>query len=114
MKLKIGLVFLTTLFTQLSFAQDSFFPIWGDEAEKRGYSLPKPYGLSLSYMDMSNPITVNSIDLTGHPVLEALDIDANHADFKGSNITLRRRVDFPVYEYLWNYWLYPRHEHSKN
>lgn len=85
MKLKIGLVFLTTLFTQLSFAQDSFFPIWGDEAEKRGYSLPKPYGLSLSYMDMSNPITVNSIDLTGHPVLEALDIDANHADFKGSN-----------------------------
>ncbi len=92
MKLKIGLVFLTTLFTQLSFAQDSFFPIWGDEAEKRGYSLPKPYGLSLSYMDMSNPITVNSIDLTGHPVLEALDIDANHADFKGSNITLRGDV----------------------
>ncbi|TOF66146.1 hypothetical protein CGJ17_06215 [Vibrio parahaemolyticus] len=90
MKNRTGI--LTTLFTQLSFAQDSFFPIWGDEAEKRGYSLPKPYGLSLSYMDMSNPITVNSIDLTGHPVLEALDIDANHADFKGSNITLRGDV----------------------
>ena len=75
-----------------SHAQDSFFPIWGDEAEKRGYTLPKPYGFSLSYMDMSNPITVNSINLTGHPVLDAIDVDANKADFKGSNITLRGDV----------------------
>ena len=44
-------------------AQDSFFPIWGDEAEARGYTLPKPYGLSLSYMDMSNPVSVNSIPI---------------------------------------------------
>ncbi|MGR5268721.1 hypothetical protein ACPV5R_13300 [Vibrio astriarenae] len=73
-------------------AQDSFFPIWGDEAEARGYTLPKPYGLSLSYMDMSNPVTVNSIGLSGHPVLEAIDVDANHADFSGSNITLRGDV----------------------
>lgn len=75
-----------------TFGQDSFFPIWGDEAEKRGYTLPKPYGFSLSYMDMSNPITVNSINLTGHPVLEALDVDAKQADFSGSNITLRGDV----------------------
>ncbi|MBY5980305.1 hypothetical protein [Ferrimonas balearica] len=73
-------------------AQDSFFPIWGDEAEARGYTLPKPYGLSLSYMDMSNPVTVNSIELTGHPVLEALDISAPEADFDGYNLTLRGDV----------------------
>ncbi|MBY5921752.1 hypothetical protein [Ferrimonas balearica] len=73
-------------------AQDSFFPIWGDEAEARGYTLPKPYGLSLSYMDMSNPVTVNSIELTGHPVLEALDINAPEADFDGYNLTLRGDV----------------------
>ncbi len=73
-------------------AQDSFFPIWGDEAEARGYTLPKPYGLSLSYMDMSNPVTVNSINLTGHPVLEALDINAPEADFDGYNLTLRGDV----------------------
>ncbi|MGR5118137.1 hypothetical protein ACPV5S_01370 [Vibrio astriarenae] len=77
-------------------AQDSFFPIWGDEAEARGYTLPKPYGLSLSYMDMSNPITVNDISLSGHPILNSLDIDAKKAQFKGSNITLRGDV-----------WLFP-------
>ncbi|MGF1734654.1 hypothetical protein [Photobacterium satsumensis] len=86
------LLLLAVLFAPLSYAQQSFFPIWGDEAEKLGYTLPNPYGFSISYMDMSNPITVNSIDLTGHPVLEALDIDANHADFTGSNITLRGDV----------------------
>ncbi|MDV5167743.1 hypothetical protein [Photobacterium rosenbergii] len=91
MKIKI-LLSLAALFAPFTFAQQSFFPIWGEEAEKLGYTLPKPYGFSISYMDMSNPITVNSIDLTGHPVLEALDIDANHADFRGSNITLRGDV----------------------
>ncbi len=84
--------YLGILFSPAIFAQSSFFPIWGEEAQKRGYTLPKPYGLSLSYMDMSNPITVNSIDLFGHPVLEALDIDTNQADFKGSNVTLRGDV----------------------
>ncbi|OAN13185.1 hypothetical protein A3K86_16130 [Photobacterium jeanii] len=73
-------------------AQDSFFPIWGDEAEKLGYTLPKPYGLSISYMDMSNPITVDSIVLRGHPLLEAIDVDANKAHFTGSNITVRGDV----------------------
>lgn len=43
-------------------------------------------------MDMSNPITVNSIGLTGAPLLEAIDVDANKADFSGSNITLRGDV----------------------
>ncbi|CAM4435576.1 hypothetical protein [Vibrio agarivorans] len=70
-------------------AQDSMFPIWGEEAEARGYTLPKPWGLSLSYMDMNNPITVNNIGLSGTPLLESVDIDATKAQFKGSNITLR-------------------------
>ncbi|MBY5992565.1 hypothetical protein KUV81_10615 [Ferrimonas balearica] len=80
------------LVTGLAQAQDSFFPIWGEEAAARGYTLPKPYGLSLSYMDMSNPVKVNSIALTGHPVLEALDIQAPDAEFDGYNLTLRGDV----------------------
>ncbi|TXS96547.1 hypothetical protein FV139_03455 [Parahaliea maris] len=72
-----------------AFAEGSRFPIWGDEAEARGYILPKPYGLSLSYMDLSNPIQVKSIALDGHPVLEALEINAPDADFDGYNVTLR-------------------------
>ncbi|MDO6542128.1 hypothetical protein [Photobacterium sanguinicancri] len=75
-----------------TFAQDSFFPIWGNEAEKLGYTLPKPYGISVSYMDMSNPVTVDSIELTGAPMLEAIDIDAKNATFTGSNITVRADV----------------------
>ena len=90
--MKIIALLLATFIAPLSFAQQSFFPIWGDEAVKRGYTLPKPYGFSLSYMDMSNPITVNSIDLIGHPVLEAINVDANQADFTGSNITFRGDV----------------------
>lgn len=89
---KFLMLTLAVVSAPFSFAQDSFFPIWGEEAEARGYSLPKPYGLSLSYMDMSNPITVNSIGLTGAPLLEAIDVDANKADFSGSNITLRGDV----------------------
>ncbi|MGF1683854.1 hypothetical protein [Photobacterium minamisatsumaniensis] len=91
MKIKV-LLLIATFFTSKVFAQESFFPIWGSEAEKLGHTLPKPYGFSVSYMDMSNPITVNSINLIGHPVLEALDVDANHADFTGSNITFRGDV----------------------
>ncbi|MBY6186423.1 hypothetical protein KUV89_07335 [Marinobacter hydrocarbonoclasticus] len=83
---------ITAAYGANAMAQDSFFPIWGEEAEARGYTLPKPYGLSLSYMDMSNPVTVNSINLTGHPVLEALDINAPEAEFDGYNLTLRGDV----------------------
>ncbi|MBW3139807.1 hypothetical protein KUV56_09785 [Ferrimonas balearica] len=89
---RLFLSFVALMASASAVAQDSFFPIWGDEAEARGYTLPKPYGLSLSYMDMSNPVTVNSIELTGHPVLEALDINAPEADFDGYNLTLRGDV----------------------
>ena len=91
LKIKAFLSFLA-FFAPFCVAQQSFFPIWGEEAEARGYTLPKPYGISLSYMDMNNPVTVDSIKLMGHPVLEAIDIDARYADFKGTNVTLRGDV----------------------
>ncbi len=71
------------------YAEERLFPLWGSEAEARGYTLPKPFGLSLSYMDMANPVEVTSIALSGHPVLEALQIDAPDAQFDGYNVTLR-------------------------
>ncbi|WP_067657090.1 hypothetical protein [Ferrimonas marina] len=73
-------------------AQESFFPIWGEEAAARGYTLPKPYGFSISYMDMSNPVKVHSIDLAGHPVLDAIEVDAPDAEFEGYNVTARGDV----------------------
>ncbi|USD39390.1 MULTISPECIES: hypothetical protein [Ferrimonas] len=69
--------------------QGSLFPIWGDEARARGYTIPKPYGLSLSYMDLSNPVEVNSISLTGTDLLEAVSVDAPNANFDGYNVTVR-------------------------
>ncbi|WP_112480203.1 hypothetical protein [Vibrio variabilis] len=74
-----------------SFAQDSMFPIWGEQAAQRGYTLPKPYGLSLSYMDISNPVTIDNINLVGG-IGNIIDIDAKQAQFEGSNVTLRADV----------------------
>ncbi|EPB7495993.1 hypothetical protein ACRR7Q_000242 [Klebsiella aerogenes] len=36
---------------------DSYFPIWGDEARARGYSIPLPFGVNLSYMNMRRKVT---------------------------------------------------------
>ncbi|MCS2158125.1 hypothetical protein MUU48_14545 [Scandinavium sp. H11S7] len=41
------------------------FPIWGDEARARGYSIPLPFGVNVSYMNMRQNIDVDSISLTG-------------------------------------------------
>jgi hypothetical protein len=41
------------------------FPIWGDEARARGYSIPLPFGVNVSYMNMRQNINVESISLTG-------------------------------------------------
>jgi hypothetical protein len=46
-------------------ASDSMFPIWGDEARARGYSIPLPFGVNVSYMNMRQNIDVESIALTG-------------------------------------------------
>ncbi|GMQ47296.1 hypothetical protein [Vibrio sp. 10N] len=90
MKPFIVLVTVLTL-SSTSLAQDSIFPIWGEQAAQRGYTLPKPYGLSLSYMDISNPVTIDNINLAGG-VGDIIDIDAKQAQFEGSNVTLRGDV----------------------
>lgn len=79
------------MLSPISFAQDSMFPIWGEQATQRGHTLPKPYGLSLSYMDISNPIAIDNINLTGG-IGDIIDIDAKKAEFEGSNVTLRGDV----------------------
>ncbi|MCG9660952.1 hypothetical protein [Vibrio mediterranei] len=90
MKPFIVLVTVLTL-SSTSFAQDSIFPIWGEQAAQRGYTLPKPYGLSLSYMDISNPVTIDNINLAGG-IGDIIDIEAKQAQFEGSNVTLRGDV----------------------
>lgn len=82
--------------------QDRLFPIWGKEAREHGYTLPKTYGLSLSYMSMDQPIKINSINLSGpltiapnqdlSTISNALFdnyLDISDATQEASNVTLR-------------------------
>ncbi len=48
-----------------SWASSFSLPIWKEEAESRGYVLPKPIGLNLSYMSMEQGIAVDSIGFEG-------------------------------------------------
>jgi hypothetical protein len=43
----------------------AILPFLGDEARKRGYVLPLPFGVSINYMDMRQNINVDSINFTG-------------------------------------------------
>ncbi|HEP1065909.1 TPA: hypothetical protein RFX11_004141 [Klebsiella aerogenes] len=43
----------------------SVLPFLGDEARKRGYVLPLPFGVGINYMDMRQNINVDSINFTG-------------------------------------------------
>ncbi len=40
----------------------SVLPFLGDEARKRGYVLPLPFGVGVNYMDMRQNINVDSIN----------------------------------------------------
>ncbi|TVO33731.1 hypothetical protein [Vibrio algivorus] len=82
--------------------QERLFPIWGKEARERGYTLPKTYGFSLSYMSMDQPIKINNINLSGpisvapnqdlSTVSDALFdnyLDISDATQQANNVTLR-------------------------
>ncbi|MGL6002927.1 MAG: hypothetical protein ACRCZ4_12680 [Plesiomonas sp.] len=48
-----------------SYAEERVFPIWGDEAKARGYTLPEPFGVNISYINVKQGIQVDSIAFTG-------------------------------------------------
>ena len=70
---------------------DRTFPIWGKEAVALGHEIPKPFGLSIIYMDLSQPLEVEKIDFSGLPLgnPDGLGIDTGVAQQRGKNITLR-------------------------
>ncbi len=94
---------------------ESYFPIWGDEARARGYSIPLPYGVNLSYMNIRQDIMVDSITFSGlklgnHPIpSDMFAIDAGHTREKSKTENLR--LDMWVFPFLNVYGLvgaYPR------
>ncbi|EIT7143810.1 TonB-dependent receptor [Vibrio vulnificus] len=89
-------VLLSLLFAACSTptVADSFsLPIWKEDAEALGYTLPKPLGFNLSYMTMEQGINVDSIDLQG---LDFIQLNADPGKQYTEVLTLRADV-----------WLFP-------
>jgi hypothetical protein len=51
----------------------SFFPIWGEEARKKGHALPLPFGISGNFFFANRDIDVDSIDIDIRTVSLSLD-----------------------------------------
>ncbi len=47
------------------FAESFTLPIWKEEAEARGYTLPEAFGLNVSYMKQTQDISVDSVGFDG-------------------------------------------------
>lgn len=67
-----SLTVLCLLFLSYSsslFAESFTLPIWKEEAEARGYTLPEAFGLNVSYMKQTQDISVDSVGFEGtYPV----------------------------------------------
>ncbi|EBS1106875.1 TPA: hypothetical protein ACF64B_004640 [Salmonella enterica] len=75
--------------------EERTFPIWGYEARARGYSIPLPFGVNLSYMNMRQNIDVDSIGFSGlalgdHAIpTDMFNIDAGHTREQSKSENLR-------------------------
>ncbi len=70
-------------------ASSSLLPLLGDEARKRGYVLPLPFGVSINYMDMRQNINVDSINFTGLSLDNAFQIGVGHTRESSKTETLK-------------------------
>ncbi|UPW17708.1 virulence protein [Agarivorans sp. TSD2052] len=69
---------------------DAYFPIWAQEAIDLGHKLPKPYGFSINYMNMSQPLIVDNVAFSGLGAIDNLiAINGSHAIQESETITLR-------------------------
>lgn len=80
--------------------EHSVMPLWGDDARARGYTLPRPYGFSLSYIKIQSVAEINKIELAGGAKggIDSLDIGTSNADFIGTNVTTR--LDMWLFPFL--------------
>nr|WP_236688456.1 TonB-dependent receptor [Vibrio renipiscarius] len=85
---------MTSLFSFSAQAESFSLPIWKDKAEALGYELPKAVGFSVSYMTLEQGISVDSIELTGMPIVDVfgLELEANGGTQKTEVMTLRADV----------------------
>lgn len=69
------------------------FPIWAQEAIDLGYELPKPYGFSMTYMKMEQPLVVDSVAFSGLGFIDDLvSIGTSTAQQESETLTFRGDV----------------------
>ncbi|WP_163130505.1 virulence protein [Agarivorans sp. Alg241-V36] len=98
-----GFSALTLLAPLFSFAENSplpsdeseqyqaYFPIWAQEAIDLGHKLPKPYGFSINYMSMSQPLIIDNVAFSGlgNAIDKLVGVDGSHAIQDSETLTLR-------------------------
>ncbi|WP_163133759.1 hypothetical protein [Agarivorans sp. Alg241-V36] len=69
---------------------DRTFPIWGKEVRKRGYDLPMPFGVMLTYRRQSNFLDFTSFTINGSRAFEAIfDPEGSNGNIDTDAFTLR-------------------------
>ncbi|WP_108945243.1 virulence protein [Shewanella halifaxensis] len=69
---------------------DRTFPIWAQGAIDLGHELPKPYGFTLNYMNMDQPLVVDSVGFAGLGGLDdILSIKGSQAEQSSETLSLR-------------------------
>ncbi|GIU51299.1 virulence protein [Shewanella sp. KT0246] len=105
----VFLLFTITAFSQFVVADDAIevpqkyqraFPIWAQEAIDLGHELPKPYGFSINYMTMDQPLVVDSVAFTGLGDFIDDRISINGSEALQDSETLTFRADMWVLPFL--------------
>ena len=100
---------IAVTFSQLVVADDAIevpqkyeraFPIWAQEAIDLGHELPKPYGFSINYMTMEQPLVVDSVAFTGLGDFIDDRISINGSEALQDSETLTFRADMWVLPFL--------------
>ena len=69
------------------------FPIWAQEAIDLGHELPKPYGFSMTYMKMGQPLIVDSVAFSGLGAIdERVKVGTSTAQQESETLTFRGDV----------------------
>lgn len=94
--------FISTFSREIK-SQKRVFPIFGDIVRQKGYDLPKPMGINLIYVDLSQNVHINSLYLSkGRLNLENMSkiLSLNIKKAKTSNQSKLLRADLWVFPFL--------------
>ncbi len=106
--LAAGALFALSIFSSGTHADDiaapqphwSGLPIWGAEAEERGYQIPNPFGLGITAYSARQPVNIQDLQLgrNGPPVSVKNFLQINTVDTSQQNVSAK--FDVLVFPFL--------------